>query len=765
MTRLAVLAGFGSTLGTPAGSIAWTDISQWVDIQQAGITVTRGAQDEQAESQTGTATLTLDNSDGRFTSGLATSPYFPNVRKNVPIWVRLVITAKNLMPNPSFEDGVTAWTGSGTPTRAASATHVHTGSQAMLITWGATVPQTVTSPVFYGLEVGQRYTYSTYVWVPTGDCTVQVTVAGGAAGSISSLYDQWQRLTVSWTATTTSYQVRVRNSGTPAAGDQVWVDAGQVEEGSSATAFDADGPQYHGRLWGMVNNWPTQWNGMESKVVITCSDRFKMLGKSPLRTMLTEEVLLDDPLGYYPLSEPSESTSAGDLSGTTAGPLTISAVGSGGDAAFASGEDAGPDGLGALTLSAVNASNGKYLAADLGSDYEEATRGAYVFAECWFKTSIAGRVFFGLTSVDNRFQLVFSLDATGKMTIETTRTGEALVPATVLSPNLANGQWHQFVYDEFLGNIWVDGVSYPVLVDVVAGLRLLTVGAFTNSRLYNGSLAHLALYAPDPGDVAQYVGHYATGTTLHIGEDADDRAARIASYVGATVTAQGVTFGGMASQAALGSAPLQHLQDVARTESAKLFADRESSAIVLQSRDVRYNPTTAVTLTHADLETDDVRFDDDDQKLVNVFVGSRPGGATQRIVDQASRDAYGTYEQSETLLKETDHEVVAAGQWVVNRFADPPAEMRQLPVEAYTLPLATYRALLGAEISTVIDVTGLPDEANAAAVTVTVEGYTETIRYRQHHINFHTSRADTAAVWVLNDPVYSVLGTTTRLAY
>ncbi|MHC3392098.1 carbohydrate binding domain-containing protein [Streptomyces lavendulocolor] len=764
MTRVVVECGFGSTVTTPAASITWTDITQYVDMLD-GISITRGAQDEQAEVQAGTCSLILDNSDGRFTAGLASSPYYPNVKKNVPIRVRVISTAKNLLTDPGFESGVTAWTSSGTPTRAASATHVHDGTQAMLITWGAVASQTVTSPMIHGLQVGQRYTYSTYVWVPAGNATVQLSVAGGNIGSASTLFDQFQRISVSWTATATSAQVRVRAVGTPAAGHQVWVDAGQVEEAAAATAYDSDGAQEHPRFWGMVNAWPVQWKGLHAKASITCTDMFKRLSKAPaLQTMLTEEVLLDEPLGYYTLTEPSDATSAGDQSGTTAGPLTISAVGSGGEISF-SGEDAGPDGLGAVTLTPATISNGYYLTSDLGQDYETRSRLFYVFHEFWFSTTTTGRVVLGLTSADNRYQIVYSLSAGGQLTVESTDNGGVLGGYSAGPASLADGLPHHVVYDEQSQRVWIDGVSYAITAPFMVGLRHLTVGAFTNSRLWSGTVSHVALYAPDTPALSRYVGHYTTGTTGHVGEDADDRAARLAGYVGATVTASGTGFDGVGSQAALGSSPLTHLQEVEQAEGGVLIAARDSASLVLQSRDVRYNPTSAVSLAYPDLETDGVVFDDDDQRLVNTVIASRPGGAVQRIKDDASREAYGPYEQTLTLHKVTDAEVVDAAQWLVQRYADPPPEMRQVPVEAYTLGTATYRALLGADVSSVLTVTDLPDEAPAGSATVTVEGYTETIRINQHGLNLHVSRTDTATVWVLDSPTYSVLDQTTRLAY
>jgi hypothetical protein len=57
----------------------WTDITPYV-IGREGITRTWGRTDEFSDVQPSTLTLTLNNTDGRFTRGLSSSPYYPNVR-------------------------------------------------------------------------------------------------------------------------------------------------------------------------------------------------------------------------------------------------------------------------------------------------------------------------------------------------------------------------------------------------------------------------------------------------------------------------------------------------------------------------------------------------------------------------------------------------------------------------------------------------------------------------------------------------------------
>lgn len=158
-----------------------------------------------------------------------------------------------------------------------------------------------------------------------------------------------------------------------------------------------------------------------------------------------------------------------------------------------------------------------------------------------------------------------------------------------------------------------------------------------------------------------------------------------------------------------------------------------------------------------------MQLSDDDQKLCNQVEASRPGGTTQTVQAASSVAAFGTYEQQLNLLKTTDNSVLDAATWRVMRYADPEPELREVPIEAYTL--ANYLDIPGADISSYFTVHGLPGQAPAADARVTVEGYAETLREQSHEIRFRTSASSRDSVWVLGDPVYGQLGITTRLAY
>lgn len=88
MPDVQVEIAFNSGYVTPAASRTWTDVSAYVELAD-GIDINFGRQDENSTADANDLTLTLDNSDGRFTAFRAASPYYPNVKIGRPIRVKV----------------------------------------------------------------------------------------------------------------------------------------------------------------------------------------------------------------------------------------------------------------------------------------------------------------------------------------------------------------------------------------------------------------------------------------------------------------------------------------------------------------------------------------------------------------------------------------------------------------------------------------------------------------------------------------------------
>ena len=808
MTHAIVEVFFGATL--TSSSPVLTDISQYVALVR-GIDITRGAQNELSDIQPSTCSITLDNSDGRFTPERAASPYSPNVKKGVPIRVSVATFTPRTGSAPylvgmlgdDFDDNrvsSTLWPNSyggateidgrarvpltpGVSAGYLSArewTLVDSQLTARLVTVpGVNGSSSAAAGIYLnsttsGTRVGWRYN------AITGNLSAENQTAFFDGSAVSLTYSPfnhaWLRIretagTVYWETSSDGATWTVRRSlATPAwvTSQTLTVEMPTARTGGTADYIEWDlvGATVHPRFFGLVQDWPTEWKGLHSTATITCTDLLTWANiVKQLQPMITQEVLLDRPTVYFPLTEPAASTSAGDLSGTAGvGSLTTLQAGSGGTLEFAA--SAGPNSLPAPVFTPSSSTAGKYLSADLGPTFTNANASFRVRMECWFSTSATDRVLLALTSSDAETKTIVSLNsATGVLQVQNQSPGSALVTTSWSTGNLADGNLHHLIYNEFGGEVTIDGVTYTTSNFNPPDLRLLYVGGFQNARLWNGTISQLALYVRSL-TTAELTPHYTTGTTGNAGESASARMSRLASYVGLAVSTQGNVFDAVASQAELGRSALEHMREIERTESGKLLTNRSSGIpLVFQSRDLRYNPVASLSLAYADLETDGVRYAYDDQKMVNSAMASRPGGATQRVINQTSIDSYGEKPQDLALLKNTDNATADAANWLVSRYADPPPEVRQVPVEAYSMPVDTYRSLLDADVSTVMDLTGLPDQAPASTATVIVEGYTERIGLWQHHLDFHTSRGDTDNVWVLDDATYSVLDSTTRLAY
>ncbi|MEU6344488.1 hypothetical protein ABZ883_26470 [Streptomyces sp. NPDC046977] len=816
MSLVLVDAGFGGTVTDP-DNIPWVDISRYVDLV-TGVSIQRGASDEQSDIQPATCSMTLNNQDGRFTADLSTSPYSPNVVMNTPIRVSVATMDAPSGSAPwalsklcdDFDDdriNTARWTVAGSVTEtggriripaAAGVTSSLTSTRQWTLTGSFTTVRVSTAPSPTGastctasfmvnaVTAGTRIGFIVNTVAGTLQCRSEV--GGSDGGATTDTWDplgfQYLRIreisgTVYWEASGDGYGWFVlRSASTPS-----WVGTNQVTLQLAATRtggattfaeFDLVGAVVHPRFWGMVNEWPNAWKGLQSTVSITATDMFKWLNLQPsLRSMLAEEILRDGPLAYYPLNEPAESTSAGDLAAGGAGPLATIQAGSGGTLTFASASGPPATGDQAPVFTPASATAGKYLRGDLGDTFFDlsvhAGQVGYLFWECWFSTSTTDRIMFALSSKNSEWISKWMLESgTGKLKVVNT-PGFGATPITYVIPtaNLADGQLHHMLYDQAASAFWIDGVpvSSPPGVGALVDLRTLSVGGYNGTQLWSGTIAHLAFYSPAlfAGDLTD---HYDAGFDGYAGEPADFRIERLGYYTGlSTATALGQTFDPIASQGTGGARALEMMKQVETTEGAKLFADRDWAGVTFQSRDLRYNPTPEVELSYGDLETDDIEGSLDDQKMVNTVVASRPGGATQRVVDQASRARYGPVERQLDILKTSDNAVLDAANWLVNRYANPHGEIREVPIEAYSMGTATYRDLLDLGLSGIITVTDLPAQSPTPEQTLFIEGYTETIYVRRHRIQFHTSRSVNDSVWVLDDPLYSVLGSTTRLAY
>src|SRR5229473_348981 len=124
----------------------WTDISAYV-LEGSDLHITgMGRPDWTNTIQAAQITMTLKNTDGRFSPKNTAGAYYPYIARNVQIRVSVdsksatgVFSGLPLDANPFFETNVTNWTAANSATIAQSTTQAHTGTGSMSIHGNGTV--------------------------------------------------------------------------------------------------------------------------------------------------------------------------------------------------------------------------------------------------------------------------------------------------------------------------------------------------------------------------------------------------------------------------------------------------------------------------------------------------------------------------------------------------------------------------------------------------------------------------------------------------
>lgn len=86
LPSLTVEFGFGQSIGTTRGSVTWTDVTDYARAAD-GLSFSRGRTAVGQPPSAGTLSVSLANSDGRFTPGLTSGPYGTGVVTRIPVRV------------------------------------------------------------------------------------------------------------------------------------------------------------------------------------------------------------------------------------------------------------------------------------------------------------------------------------------------------------------------------------------------------------------------------------------------------------------------------------------------------------------------------------------------------------------------------------------------------------------------------------------------------------------------------------------------------
>ena len=474
---------------------AWRDLSSYVRLTD-GVDYTTGRQDELASVYPGYMTCTLNNDSGRFTPGNANaiSAWGVDLTIRVPIRLRARFggssvygggtygtgtysptVAGNMLAaeDASFEGGTTGtWVtgGSVPPTLSNSASHPQDGTKGLLITWGTGGFLPLAGINVTGFVIGRYYTFSAYVWVPTGspDPLLVSGAAGGTFGTATSTKNALTRISVTFQADATTLLLSVWPNTAPTAGQTCFVDAVQLDEGTTLGTFTTSPMPVYDVWNGFVDSWSDAWTGGRRGVTrVRASDRLAALNRIILPSMTKSEILSDGPYGCWPMDDPTGSTSAAEVSGfsilgSSALPLTISQVGTGGTAVFGSTAAPGVDSTTVLDLAPASAGNGKALTTSYYTPNNPSGRTIEAFINTSSATTqVIARVF----PYDDPNTVYLSLAVTSAGKLSAATNWGVAGSTSVTSAASVTGGWTHVACTEFSNGttntltIYINGVS------------------------------------------------------------------------------------------------------------------------------------------------------------------------------------------------------------------------------------------------------------------------------------------------------------------
>jgi hypothetical protein len=760
-----------------ATSPAWVDVTSRLRLSQ-GITISRGRTNEYDTIRQGTMSCTLENIDGYLTPDNVSSAYYPNVlpQRRIRLTYRdpATIGQNNFLAaeDASFEGGTTGtWGQSGGVTFANDTTHADDGTKALRATWPTASAGVAKMGVLVsGMVQGRTYTARARVWSATGVPDIKLTESGGTAGTATSTKNAFATITLTFIPTNPDTLIYVTTAGSSTSGQQTWIDAVMVDEGSSLGTFTTTAPPIYGKFDGHIDEWPVEWpDGGENYAhsTITASDLLSRIDtRQELRSVVVETMALDGPAAHYPLDEPDKSTKVYDIvERTTAVSLSLQQVGSGGTITFASGTGVPTDGGAAPQFAPSSSVNGLMLAgrtALLNASNADSTIVAAAAT-----TTAAVAVIAGMFD-DFGNGLTIEVAASGKFVANYVLPGYGLSVSTTSASTYNDGQTHHVAgtVSQSGGTITVrlvvDGSASTTATQanfpagVVVFVNVL-IGGLRTGKLFTGTISHVAVF-PSNLDVSRLLEQRNSQTTGFAGERSDQRIARYCTWIGLPTARQTLDVGNSLTIShfdTAGLSPLAAMRKVEATEAGLLFAGT-SGTLVFYSRSRLYTAAAADIDVPASMIDGSSRLAKNLQLVKNAIDGTRADGAKYRAIDTASRTAYGQVQETLELVTTNDSEVVDAVNWRLNTSSKPLTRFTSMQLDAYTdatySPTILAKVMIGARAR----ISGLPAQAPASALVQMVQGYTETIGTNGWDVDVNATPLEQMTAVIADDTTYGL---------
>lgn len=219
------------------------------------------------------------------------------------------------------------------------------------------------------------------------------------------------------------------------------------------------------------------------------------------------------------------------------------------------------------------------------------------------------------------------------------------------------------------------------------------------------------------------------------------------------------------TQSMAGRKPLDVMQEAAHTEAMPLYQD-PSGYLTIQPSTTRQNTSPAWSVNALDLDPS-TQVADDFAYTTNQMTITPNSQAAQTVAGAtglASQAKYGVYDGSQATASVNPVEAQSLGLGIIQLRADPAPRTAPLALEVSTLALlpgygsAWYDAVLAGRISTPVRVTNAPAALGGGNYDVLIEGWTETITAGSHMLALNTSPAQ-GPTYQLDDVVLGHIDT------
>jgi len=214
---------------------------------------------------------------------------------------------------------------------------------------------------------------------------------------------------------------------------------------------------------------------------------------------------------------------------------------------------------------------------------------------------------------------------------------------------------------------------------------------------------------------------------------------------------------------------LTYCLEIARGENGWFYMDPNGSAVF---RDRHYrilNKNVSAGIfgdAAGELPYADLYPSYDESEIWNRVVATRIGGADQTWEDAASEVRYFTRARLESSLRlSTDPQALSLAQALVGQYKEPALRVRSITLHPQGDDLL-WPHVLGRVLGDRITVRRRPPGGGAMIEEdVHIEAISHVVGPKWWETKWMLSPADNQAYWVLDDPVLSVLDSTTRLAF